>query len=256
MIEWLENYLKTEHCTLLMVTHDRYFLERVCDQIFELERGKLYTYPANYAYFLEKQAERHRNEQIANEKMHQLLKRELARIRKAPRARATKQHFREKEFYALEAEYDTKKAILEGEKARFELPPQQRRLGSKILKVKKLQKAFGNKQIVHDFSHDFKVQERVGILGENGVGKSSFIALLLGKLAPDAGTIEVGKTVVFGHYEQKEPDFPEGKRVIDIIREVAEFLPLANGEKLSASKLLEQFLFSPAQQYQFAQQLS
>lgn len=142
MIEWLENYLKTEHCTLLMVTHDRYFLERVCDQIFELERGKLYNYPANYAYFLEKQAERHRNEQIANEKMHQLLKRELARIRKAPRARATKQHFREKEFYTLEAEYDKQKAILQSEKACFEIPPQQRRLGTKILKVKHLQKAF------------------------------------------------------------------------------------------------------------------
>lgn len=142
MIEWLENYLKTEQCTLFLVTHDRYFLESVCDEIYELERGKLFRYPADYAYFLEKQAERHRNEQIESQKMHQLLKRELAWIRKAPRARATKQHFREKEFYALEERYDAKKELLYSESGTFDIPLQERRLGTKIIKVKKLQKKF------------------------------------------------------------------------------------------------------------------
>ena len=142
MIERLEKYLKTEHCTLFLVTHDRYFLENVCDQIFELERGKIFSYPAKYEYFLRKQAERHQNEQIATEKMRQLLKRELAWIRKSPRARATKQHFREKEFYTLESRYDDQKELLHSESNKLELPLQERKLGTKILKVKHLKKQF------------------------------------------------------------------------------------------------------------------
>lgn len=256
MIEWLEHYLKTEHCTLFMVTHDRYFLEAVCDQIFELERGKLFIYPANYVYFLEQQAIRHQNEQLANEKMHQFLKRELAWIRKSPRARATKQHFREKEFYALEEKYDNQKALLQSESWTFDIPFQERRLWTQILKVKNLKKQFWPKMIIQNFSHDFKFRERIGILGRNGVGKTSFISLLLGKLVADAGTIEVGKTVIFWYYQQEERDFPPEKRVIDVITDVAAFLVLGDGEKLSASKLLERFLFPPAQQYRFAYQLS
>lgn len=256
MIEWLEHYLKTEHCTLFMVTHDRYFLESVCDQIFELERGKIYSYPANYAYFLEKQAERHSNEQIETEKMRQLLKRELAWIRKSPRARATKQHFREKEFYALEEQYDAKKELLHAESGIFDIPLQERRLGTKIMKVKHLKKKFWSKSIIQDFSHDFKFHERIGIIGKNGVGKTSFISLLLWNLEADSGTIELGKTVVFWHYQQKEVTFPDQKRVIDIIKDSADFLILGNGERISASKLLERFLFPPSLQYQFASQLS
>lgn len=256
MIERLEKYLKTEHCTLFLVTHDRYFLENVCDQIFELERGQIFPYPAKYEYFLRKQAERHQNEQIATEKMRQLLKRELAWIRKSPRARATKQHFREKEFYALESRYDDQKELLHSESSKLELPLQERKLGTKILKVKHLKKQFWSKVIVQDFSYDFKFHERVGILGKNGVGKTTFISLLLWKISADAGTIETGKTVVFGEYQQDEQEFPPQKRVIDIITEEAPFLILGNGEKLSATKLLENFLFPPSQQYRFAYQLS
>ena len=255
-LQMIEKYLKTEHCTLFLVTHDRYFLENVCDQIFELERGKIFSYPAKYEYFLRKQAERHQNEQIATEKMRQLLKRELAWIRKSPRARATKQHFREKEFYALESRYDDQKELLHSESNKLELPLQERKLGTKILKVKHLKKQFWSKVIVQDFSYDFKFHERVGILGKNGVGKTTFISLLLWKISADAGTIETGKTVVFGEYQQDEQEFPPQKRVIDIITEEAPFLILGNGEKLSATKLLENFLFPPSQQYRFAYQLS
>lgn len=164
MIERLENYLKTEQCTLFLVTHDRYFLEAVCDEIFELERGKMYRYPASYEYFLEQQAIRHQNEAIHTEKMRQLLKRELARVRKSPRARATKQRFREKEFYTLEAKYDAQKDLLASEKLTFDIPLQERRLGTKVLKVKNLSKAFGSKKVFQNFSHDFKIGERVGIV--------------------------------------------------------------------------------------------
>lgn len=256
MIEWLENYLKTEQCTLFLVTHDRYFLESICEEIYELERGKLLIYPANYTDFLEKQAERHKNEQIESQKMYQLLKRELKWMHKSPRARATKQHFREKEFYALEERYDSKKELLNWEFGTFDIPLQERRLGTKVIKVKKLHKKFWSKTIVQDFSHDFKFQERVGIVGKNGVGKTSFISLLLWKLPSDRGTIEIGKTVVFGHYQQEEVHFPANKRVIDIVKDSAEFLLLGNGEKLSATKLLERFLFPPQMQYRFAEQLS
>lgn len=256
MVEWLENYLKTQVSTLFMITHDRYFLESVCNQIYELERGQIYQYPGNYSYFLEKQSERRENEAIATEKMRQLLKRELAWIRKAPRARATKQHYREKEFYALESRYDAQKELLHAESSRLQISMQERRLGTKVLKVKNLSKAFGNKKILTQFSHEFKNGERVGIIGKNGVGKSSFIRLLLQEIQADAGLIERGKTVVIGHYQQSEIDFPDSQRVIDVIRSVGEYLTLGTGEKLSASQLLERFLFPPAQQYRFAASLS
>lgn len=168
MIEWLENYLKTQISTLFMITHDRYFLESVCNHIWELDRGMLYYYPGNYSYFLQKQAERRENEQIETEKMRQLLKRELAWIRKAPRARATKQHYREKEFYKLEERYDAQKELLHSESGFLDIPMQQRRLGTKVLKVKNLTKSFGQKQITSGFTHDFKHSERVGIIGKNG----------------------------------------------------------------------------------------
>lgn len=256
MIERLENYLKTQVSTLLMVTHDRYFLESVCNQIYELDRGKIHTYPGNYSYFLEKQAERKTNEAIATEKMRQLLKRELAWIRKAPRARATKQYYREKQFYELEASYDAQKELLHAEAQKFSISMQERRLGTKILKVKNLQKAFEKKKILTGFTHDFKHGERIGIIGKNGVGKSTFIKLLLGEMVQDAGLIERGKTVVIGHYQQEELDFSPTKRVIDVIREVGEYLILANGEKVWATQLLERFLFPPHQQYRFAAGLS
>lgn len=256
MIERLENYLKNQVSTLLMITHDRYFLEAVCNQIRELDRGKLHQYPGNYSYFLEKQAERKENESIEMSKMRQLLKRELARIRKAPRARATKQHYREKEFYKLEANYDARKDLIRSESWTLEIPFQERRLWTKILKVKKLEKKFWSKTIIQDFTYDFKHGERVGIIWKNGVGKSTFIDLLLQIQQPDHWIIELGKTVTMGYYQQKEVDFPEGKRVIDIIRDINEYLILSNWEKLSATRLLENFLFPVQQQFTFANSLS
>ena len=256
MIEWLENYLKNQHSTLFMITHDRYFLESVCDEIYELDRWKLYFYPWNYSYFLQKQAERRENESIATEKLRQLLKRELVWMRKSPRARATKQNYRQKEFYQLESQYDEQKELLYSESGTLDIPVQERRLWTKILKIKNLKKAFGQKMILDQFSYDFKFQERIWIIGKNGVGKSTFIKLLLWEEQPDSGVLQVGQTVVFWHYQQGEIEFPEWKRVIDVIRDVGEYLVLAGGEKISASMLLERFLFPAQQQYQFATSLS
>jgi len=256
MIEWLEQFLKTESSTLFMVTHDRYFLENVCDEIYELERWKIYRYPADYSLFLEKQEERHQNERIENEKLKQLLKRELTRIRKSPRARATKQYYREKEFYRIEKQYDIQKEILGAENWTLDIPIQERRLWTKILSVKKLNKSFWEKKIVKDFSHDFKNCERIWLLGKNWVWKTSFVSLLLGKLEQDSWTIEVWKTVVFWHYQQEEIDFPENKTVLEYVEESSSSLQLWNWEKLSASKLLERFLFTPQQQHQPARKLS
>lgn len=256
MIEWLENYLKNQHSTLFMITHDRYFLESVCDEIYELDRWKLYFYPWNYSYFLQKQAERRENESIATEKLRQLLKRELVWMRKSPRARATKQNYRQKEFYHLESQYDEQKELLYSESGALDIPLQERRLWTKILKIKNLKKAFGQKIILDQFSYDFKFQERIWIIGKNGVGKSTFIKLLLWEEQPDSGVLQVGQTVVFWYYQQGEIEFPEWKRVIDVIRDVGEYLVLADGEKISASMLLERFLFPAQQQYQFATSLS
>ena len=256
MIEWLENYLKTEQVTLFMVTHDRYFLESVCDEIYELERGKLYKYPADYAYFLEKQAERHENEQIAQEKLRQLLKRELTWIRKSPRARATKQHFREKEFYKIEEQYDANKELYSSEKVELDIPLQERRLWTKIIKIRNLNKWFWEKCILKDFSHDFKFCERVGLIGKNWVWKTTFLSMILWKLVPDSWVIEVWKTVVFGEYQQKEQVFPDEKTVLDIVKDVAGSIDLANWEHLTAEKLLERFLFPTPQWYQKANLLS
>lgn len=256
MIEWLENFLKTQTSTLFMITHDRYFLESVCNQIRELDRGKLYQYPGNYSYFLQKQAERKENEGIEMEKMRQLLKRELARIRKAPRARATKQHYREKEFYKLEATYDARKDLIRSESWSLDIPLQERRLWTKILKIKNLEKKFWSKSIVNHFTYDFKHGERIGIIWKNWAWKSTFINMLLGLEPTDKGLIETGKTVVFGYYQQTQVDFPENKRVIDVIKDISEYLILGNGEKISASHLLERFLFPMQQQFTFAQNLS
>lgn len=256
MIEWLENYLKTENNTLFLVTHDRYFLESVCDEIYELERGKIYRYPADYSYYLEKKAERHQNEQIEQEKLRQLLKRELAWIRKSPRARATKQHFREKEFYEIEKRYDENKALYQEEAPELDIPLSERRLGTKILQVRGLKKSFWEKCIVKNFSHDFKFCEHVGLIGRNWVGKTSFISMLLWRLQADSWTIEVWKTVVFGEYQQWELNYDEKKTVIDVLKDNAGSLTLVNWEILSAEKLLWRFLFTTDQRYRQASRLS
>ena len=241
MIEWLERYLKKHHITLFMVTHDRYFLERVCTDIRELERGKIYQYPGNYSYFLEKKAIREENEKIEMHKFHQLFKKELAWIRRTPQGRQTKASFREQRFDQIAEKFETKKDLLRTEGAKLDLEIEERRLWGKILHIKHMQKAFGPKKIVNDFSHECRHGERIGIIGKNGIGKSTFINMIMGQESLDKGLIQTGESVVFGYYEQKQIDFPSDKRLIDIVPD---------------PKLLEKFLFFPKQQHQFAHSLS
>ncbi len=256
MIEWLEYYLNQQEITLFMVTHDRYFLERVCSDIFELDRGKIHCYTGNYSYFLEKKAIREENEKIETYKLKQLLRKELAWIRKAPRARATKQQFRQDRFFEIEEKYDSQKAILEDESMKLEIEVQERKMGSKILKIKNLTKSFADKKIVEHFNHEFRHGERVGILGRNGVGKSTFLDMIMGLQQADSGIIEAGEKVEFGYYQQKDITFASDKKVIDIIRDVGEFMLVGKNEKVSASMLLERFLFPPKMQHQLANMLS
>ena len=186
MIERLERYLTQAHITLFMVTHDRYFLERICTDIFSLERGKLIQYPGNYSYFLEKKAEREENEQIALHKLKQLLRKELAWIRRAPGGRQTKSDFRAKRCLDIQESYHTQRKDVELSGARLSLDVEERTLGSKILVCKHVQKSFGEKCILKDFTYEFRFRERLGILGKNGVGKTSFIQMLLGEVLPDS----------------------------------------------------------------------
>lgn len=241
MIERLERYLKSQHITLLMVTHDRYFLERVCTDIFELHRGKIIVFPGNYSYYLEQKAIREENEKIGIHKLKQLYRQELSWMRRAPSGRQTKSDSRSTRFDAIQDSYDTHKDILFHEQAKLTLSVGERPLGGKILKLKHIKKAFGGKTILADFSHEFRHNERIGIIGKNGVGKSTFVHMIIGDEPVDAGIVQAGETVVFGHYQQKEIHFAEGKRVIDIVHD---------------RNLLEQFLFPASQQHMFAEHLS
>lgn len=195
MIERLENYLKQSHLTLLLVTHDRYFLERVCDHILELERGKIHSYVGNYSIFLEKKAEREELEHRTVHRMKQLWKHELDRVRKAPRARGTKSVDRVKKFGEIEDTFQASKDILFQKSKKLTLEVEKRRMGDKILKIHHLKKSFGDKVILRDFSHDFRQGERVGVIGKNGVGKSTFVNILTGEEQADSGDVQQGKTI-------------------------------------------------------------
>ena len=241
MIERLEWYLKTQHTTLLMVTHDRYFLERVCTGIFELHRGKIIAFPGNYSYYLEQKAIREENEKIEVHKLKQLYRRELNRMRRAPGARQTKANFRIGRFGEIDDHYAERKDLLLWDQKKLSLSVEAIPLGTKILKLKHIKKAFWQKILLTDFSHEFRHNERIGIIGKNGVGKSTFVRMLIGEEPVDAWQIQTWETVVFGHYQQQEIHFPEDKRVIDIVHD---------------RHLLEQFLFPPSQQHMFAEKLS
>jgi len=256
MTERLENYLCTQNITLLMITHDRYFLERICTDIFELNRGKLYKYPGNYSYFLEKKAQRQEHEALYMKNQRKLLKQELAWIRKSPRARASKSIHREKKFHNIEDNYDIHKAIIQWEKKSLDITTETRRLGKKICKIHNLQKKYGDKIIIKDFSYDFKQGERVGIVGKNGVGKSTFVRMLLDEESFDSGKITIGETVLFGHYQQKETEFKDDQRVIDVVKNISEYMHIGKNKRISASKALENFLFPTDQQYTLANKLS
>jgi ABC transport system ATP-binding/permease protein len=251
MIEWLENYLVSKDLTLLLVTHDRYFLDSVCTQIIEIEAGKLYHYKGNFQYYVEKKAEREQIENSEIDKAKNLYVRELEWVRKMPKARGTKAKYRVDAFQDIK-----EKAFSKQTETKLELGVKMSRIGGKILEFNKIKKAFGETKIVNDFSYIFKKGEKIGIIGKNGVGKSTFLNMIMGLEQPDSGTIQAGETMVFGYYSQEGLKLTEDKRVIEIVKDIAEFIPLADGSKLSASGLLTKFLFPPDVQYGYVSKLS
>ncbi|MEL6863428.1 MAG: ABC-F family ATP-binding cassette domain-containing protein, partial [Bacteroidota bacterium] len=251
MIEWLEEYLQRSRLTIFMVTHDRYFLERVCDLIVELENGQLYRYRGSYSDFLEKKSMRHENEAVVLDKTRKLMRKELEWVRRMPKARGTKAKSRVDKFFEIK-----EKASQKIDKQEIQIDMKGSRLGSKILEAQYISKAYGDLKIVDEFFYKFKKKERVGIVGPNGVGKTTFIKLLTKELRPDSGKVVVGGTVIFGHYTQDGIQLEEDKRVIDVIRDIAEYIPLDKGMKLTAPQLLERFLFSRPQQQVYVSQLS
>jgi ATP-binding cassette subfamily F protein uup len=250
-IEWLENYLTGQNITLIMVTHDRYFLDNVAEEIIELDRGQLFRYKGHYSYFLEKKAEREEKLKTEIGKARQLLKKELEWMRKQPRARGTKAKYRIEAFYDLEA-----KAATNLKKDVLELDIAESRQGGKIMELHHVGKTFGDKVLIKDFSYTFKKKDRIGLVGKNGVGKSTFLNLLTGKIKTDTGEIIPGVTTKIGYFTQETADLNPGHRVIEEVKEIAEFITLADGSSVSASRFLETFLFSPAKQYTYIDKLS
>ena len=250
-IEWLENRLNSPSLTLLMVTHDRYFLDKVANEIVELDKGTMYRYQGNYAYFVEKKADRELREATEVEKARNLFRKELEWMRRMPQARGTKQKARIDAFYITKEKASTNLG-----KQQLELSVKTTRQGGKIIEAEHLNKRFGDKVVLDDFSYVFKKKDRIGLVGPNGAGKSTLLNMLTGKLQPDSGTVDVGQTTVFGYYTQTELEFDPTQRVIDIVKEVAEVVELANGDVLTASQFLTLFLFPPAQQYTLVSKLS
>jgi len=251
MIEWLEDFFAKEKITLFMVTHDRYFLERVCDEILELDEGKIYKYKGNYSYYLEKKEERLQIEQTTVQKDKRLYKKELDWMRRQPKARTTKSKSRIDDFFEIK-----QRAHQRRKDHKVQLEINMERLGSKILELHKLQKSFDDKVILDGFDYVFKRGERIGIIGKNGTGKSSFLNIITQKIPVDGGKVVVGETIKFGYYTQKGIIIKEGQKVIEVVKEFGEFIPLTKGRKISASQLLERFLFDKKKQYDFVEKLS
>jgi ABC transport system ATP-binding/permease protein len=251
MIEWLEDYLLRSGLTLLMVTHDRYFLENVCDSILEMHSGKLYLHKGNYSFFMQKRAEREEVKRIEIEKAGKKVKTELDWMRRMPKARGTKSKARIHQFYR------TEEVSKSGSKApELKLSVKMNRIGGKILEMKKIYKSYDEKKILAGFDYTFKKGECIGIVGANGVGKSTFLKLMTGEVVPDTGKINRGDTVIFGHYSQDGLEFKPEMRVIDVLREHADVIELADGSKITASQFLNHFMFPPEQQYSPVRKLS
>ncbi|AQG81279.1 ABC-F family ATP-binding cassette domain-containing protein [Spirosoma montaniterrae] len=250
-IEYLENYLNTNNGTLLMVSHDRYFLDRVCNQIAELDGGQLYNYRGNYAYFLEKKAERKAQDAAELEKNLNTYRTELDWMRRQPKARGTKAKYREDAFEDLEGKVKGRKR--DGE---LDLNLRTTRLGSKILELENVSKRFGEKVLLDHFNYTFKRFDRVGLIGKNGMGKTTLMNMITGLLRPDSGKITTGGTVKFGYYTQNELDLPDNQRVIDVVQDVAEVMKLDTGDTVTATQLLHRFLFDRAKQYDYVAKLS
>lgn len=251
MIEWLEKYLLQSTMTLLMVTHDRYFLDRICDKILELNDGKLYIHQGNYEYFLIKRAEREEVYATEIDKAGKLMKSELDWMRRMPKARTTKSKSRIDAFYETQDKANSGKVTQE-----LKMEVKMSRIGGKILELKKVRKSYDDKVILDGFDYTFKKGERIGIIGRNGVGKSTFLNIITGREQADSGKVNVGETIIYGHYTQEGIKFDEDKRVIDVLKDIAEVIVTANGSSISASQLLNQFMFPPKMQYTQVERLS
>ena len=250
-VEWLEEYLNTSNTTLLVVTHDRYFLDTVCNQMLELDHGSAYTYKGNYSYFLEKKAEREELEAATIDKARNLMRKELEWIRRQPKARGTKAKYRIDAFEDLKEKASQKKIDVQ-----MELNVRTSRLGSKIIELENISKGFGDRQLIKNFEYTFRRGDRIGVVGKNGMGKSTLLNMITGELQPDKGKISTGETVQFGYYKQTDLVFNENQRVIDIVKDVAEVVQLGTGETVTVGVLLQAFLFSPSKQYDFISKLS
>ena len=251
MIEWLEDYFAKENITLFMVTHDRFFLERVCNEIIELDNGKIYQYRGNYSYYLAKKEERIASENASVDKAQNLFVKELAWMRRQPKARTTKSKSRQDDFYVIKEKAESRR-----KENVVELEINMERMGSKIIEMVKLHKNFPDRKILEDFSYSFQRGERIGIIGKNGTGKSTFLNILTQTLPPDSGKVIIGDTIKIGYYTQSGINPKPGQKVIDIIKEYGEYIPLTKGKIISASQLLERFLFDAKKQYDFVEKLS
>ena len=251
MIEWLESYFAKENITLFMVTHDRYFLERVCNEILELDQGELHSYKGNYSYYLEKRKDRVERQAIEHGKVKQLFKKELSWMRKQPKARTTKSKSRIDDFKEIKQRAQQRRVEHE-----VQLELNMERLGTKIIELVKVSKSYEEKVILDQFNYMFQRGERVGIIGKNGTGKSTFLDILTGKTGPESGKIIIGDTVKFVYYTQNGIKVKEDQKVIDVVRDFGDFIPLKKGKQISAQQLLERFLFSRQKQYDFVEKLS
>lgn len=247
----LEETLRKSNLTIFMVTHDRYFLDRVCSDIYEMDQKSIFTYHGNYAYYLEKRAERIDQLNAETAKAQNLYRTELDWMRRMPQARAHKAQYRIDNFYTLE-----QKAHRSFQESDVKLEVQSGYIGNKIFEAKSVSKSFGEIAILNDFSYVFSRYEKLGIIGNNGTGKSTFLKLLLGEISPDSGSFEIGTTIRFGYYSQNGLISDEGKKVIDVVRDIAETVDLGDGNRISASQFLQQFLFTPEQQYDYVAKLS
>ena len=251
MIEWLENTLSHSTMAILMVTHDRYFLDRICSSIIEMDNSRIYPYRGNYSYYLEKRQERIDNMNTEIARANNLYRTELEWMRRMPQARGHKAKYREDAFYELEK---VAKQRIEERNIRLEMGGTY--IGNKIFNMQDVCKSFGNHTILKDFSYNFTRYEKMGIVGNNGTGKSTFVKMLLGLEPHDSGTIDIGETIRFGYYSQQGMTFRDDQKVIDAVRDIAEYIDMGNGEKLSAGQFLQHFLFSPEEQYSYIYKLS
>ena len=251
MTEWLEGYLSRANISILMVTHDRYFLDRVCSEIIEIDRKQIYQYKGNYSYYLEKRQERIEAKSVEIERANNLYRTELDWMRRMPQARAHKAKYRQDAFYEIE-----KVAKQRFNNDNVKLDVKASYIGSKIFEADHLYKSFGDLKILDDFSYIFARYEKMGIVGNNGTGKSTFIKILMGEVQPDSGTVDIGETVRFGYYSQDGLQFDEQMKVIDVVQDIAEVIELGNGKKLTASQFLQHFLFTPETQHSYVYKLS